>query len=447
MSAAANLDVLSTMRPLQAMATAALFKHKRVMLVLPRQYGGKTETGVRLLRDLTGRPFSKTSIFLAKDKKSARRATREKFIRLFEKELFAVNSENFYLKAYPTSAGYIESVDKEPDKIRGGTFSLIHWSEIAFSKIQQGFTIDDVWQKVLQPTLSQTDGYALIETTLNGKNQFYDLWLDAPKRDFHRIRVPFWMMVEMGLISEEQYLKEKKLYSPLEFQQEFECEFVSFAGRAYPESDLCIKPVEPPMPHERVLYAIDWGYSPSATCVLLAYKRDGKVKIFKEIYAHNQRSNETAIDLKSVLEAYGIMNALGVADHEQDRNDTLNDEMSASGISTSSAQKTNLFGTRMLLKNKFHQEVIEIDPEGCPNLCRELEIAEWDNKKDGDIDYAKDSKGHFDAEAALRYLIREFFDIDERYDEDEDDMLIEIPGEAARREALIQQRLLFPEEV
>ncbi len=435
-----SLD-LNTLRPIQALAIAALFKHKRLMLVLPRQYGGKTETGVRLTRDLTGRPFTKTSLFLAKDKKSAKRATREKFMRLFEKEIFSVNTENFYLKACPSSCGYIESVDKEPDKLRGGTYAFIHWSEAAFSKIEQGFTIDDVYQKVINPTTSQTDGYVLIESTLNGKNQFYDLWEDYKARGFHRVIIPFWMMVEMGLVTEEIYLMEKAQYSPLVFQQEFECEFVSFIGRSYPEADACITNVIPPRPFDKIVYAIDWGYHPSATSVLFAYKRGEKVCIFKELYAHKERAPETAIEIQQVFDIYGVTNTMGTADHEEDRVDDLND----ANIHVGKAKKTGVFGTRMLLKNLMHRGVLEIDREGCPNLIRELDICEWDGKKDGDIDFSKDSRGHFDGEASLRYLIREFFDIDED-DEPEAEKLVKLPGEGARREAIMKQQLLFEEQ-
>lgn len=431
---------LHTLRPIQSMAISALFKYKRLMLVLPRQYGGKTETGIRLMRDLTGRPFTKTSLFLAKDKNSAKRATREKIMRLFEKELFSVNTENFYLKAVPSSCGFIESVDKEPDKLRGGTYSYIHWSEVAFSKIEQGFSLDDVYQKVINPTTSQTDGYVLLESTLNGKNQFYDLWEDYKDRKFHRLVVPFWMMVEMGLISEEIYLHEKSQYSELVFQQEFECEFVSFIGRSYPEADACITNVIPPRPFDKCVYAIDWGYHPSATSVLFAYKKGEKVIIFKELYKHKQRAPETAVEMQQVFDIYSITNSMGTADHEEDRVDDLND----ANISVSKAKKTGVFGTRMLLKNLMHRGLIEIDREGCPNLIRELDICEWDGKKDGDIDYSKDSRGHFDGEASLRYLIREFFDIDEDQ-EPEDEKLVKLPGEQARREHVMKQQLLFEE--
>lgn len=40
-------------------------------------------------------------------------------------------------------------------------------------------------------------------------------------------------------------------------------------------------------------------------------------------------------------------------------------------------------------------------------LIRDLQTAVWDGKKEGELDYDQCTYGHFDAEAALRYLVRE----------------------------------------
>ena len=66
-----------TLRPVQAMAASAFFKHRRLMLSLPRQFGGKTELGVRLTQDLLTQADPRQAIFLAKDKKSAKRSVRD----------------------------------------------------------------------------------------------------------------------------------------------------------------------------------------------------------------------------------------------------------------------------------------------------------------------------------------------------------------------------------
>ena len=396
------------------MAASLFFKSKgRLLLVLPRQYGGKTELGVRLLYDLTVRPFATSSLFLAKDKKSGKKMTREKFIRLFDQKKFAVNTEQTYLKECPTSIIFQDSVDKEPDRIRGGTYSMIHWAEVAFSKLPQGETIIGVFQKVIEPTLTQTDGYVLLESTLNGPNGFKELWDKSEEFDFARLKVSFSQMCEWGLVTWEEYEKVKKRTLPDIFRQEYECEWVTFRGRAYPEFDEDNKwaNMAPPESWQKIVSGLDWGYHPSATCVLFAYIRDGIIYVFAEIYSTHQKPTDTKDSIEARLNHYQIPKNhwVGAGDHEQDRNDALIDF----GLTVVKADKRSVFGSRMKIKERLWKKTLVIDPIACPNLVRDLEAAVWDDKKDGEIDYNICSWGHFDGEAALRYLIEECSNVEE----------------------------------
>ena len=258
--------------PLQAMAAALFFKHRRLMLVLPRQYGGKTELGVRLGHDLMCQARPHTALFLAKDFKSGKRATREKFLRIYGNKDFSVNSDRIVKKSDPRSVVNIASVDKDPDRLRGGTNHYVHWSEVAFSKLDHGETIAGVFDKVVSPTTRIHDAFTLLETTLNGKNGFHELWENAADFGFVKLLVSFSMMMEMGLVTEDEYMRVKSTTHPLIFRQEFECEFVTFLGRTYDEFDEDVHVDEncpPPEEWQRVISACDWGWNPSATCVLL----------------------------------------------------------------------------------------------------------------------------------------------------------------------------------
>jgi hypothetical protein len=78
------------------------------MLSLPRQFGGKTELGVRISHDITEKRFTSSSLFLAKDKRSGKKATREKFQRIFDNKIFDVNTEQVYLKSLPSSVIWMD---------------------------------------------------------------------------------------------------------------------------------------------------------------------------------------------------------------------------------------------------------------------------------------------------------------------------------------------------
>lgn len=397
---------LKDLRPIQALAAAVFFRHKRLLLSLPRQFGGKTELGVRIGHDLLRRPTTKSALFLAKDKKSGKKATREKFERVYDRKEFHVNTENVYLKKCPTSILFMDSVDKDPDRIRGGTYSYIHWAEVAFSKIEKGETIISVFDKVVQPTLTQTQGYCLLESTNNGKNGWWELWQAAKDYGFATLKIGLSDMVYMGLLTREEYDQVQGTTHPDVFRQEYECEWVTFQGKVYCEFSP-ERHVDPSMPGPEewmmVVSAIDWGYT-AATCCLFAYVRDGILNVFDEHYATQELTQITADQIEYKKSQWRIKHLACVADHEPDRVEELNLRNIACGL----ANKTNMLGARIQIKELFYFDKIKIHPR-CEYLLKDIEASVWDEKKhiQGEIDYKQFSWGHGDAEAALRYLVRE----------------------------------------
>lgn len=404
------------LRPLQAMAAALFFKHRRLMLVLPRQYGGKTELGCRLDIDFISRSRTQSALFLAKDHRSAKKATREKFRRLCDPKKFAVNTEQIYLKSNPSSVLEMGSVDKEPDRQRGGTYGLMHWTEVAFSKIEKGETITGVFNKIIKPTLSLRDGYVLMETTLNGGNDFKSLWEDYKAHRFARLIISFSQMMEMGLVSRETYEYEKGQYHPDVFSQEFECEFVSFKGKAYPELSARHIDYDMPWPEswQTVCWAIDWGFHPSATCVLFGYVKDKVLNVFDEHWAYREMPIVTGQEIDKRKRSLSIDRMHGVADHDLARNE----ELTSRGIDCALADKTNVFGARMQIKEALYFDKIRIHPR-CVHLLADLHAATWNPKHEGELDDTQWSEGHGDGEAALRYLIRMFSGVESEKPEDD----------------------------
>ena len=414
------MDIWSGLKPVQALVLAELLRHKRIMTILPRQEG-KTELVVRAIHDLLKRPFPKSCLFAGKDHKSIKKATYEKFERNFDKELFQVNTEQVYLRQCKTSICYMESVDKDPDRLRGGTYAFIGWTEVAFSKLEKGVKLMDVYEKIIKPTTRKTDGYIMMESTNNGMNEWYDMFTNAGELGFKAIRISLGMLVEMGISSREEYDKLKKETLPLTFAQEYECQFISPKGQVYEEfTDDLIIDVPEVEEWQKVGFAIDWGYWPSATCVLWGYVVEDTAYIFREHYQHKERGEDTAKIVNNFNDRTGAVTIAGVADHEEDRID----ELIRMGISCFKADKTNVLGARIEIKTLMHKKRIFID-KSCTNLIRELRIAVWDSRpdKDGEIDEGADTLGHFDGEAALRYWVRSFLDWSS-FEEDHKDLAI-----------------------
>jgi hypothetical protein len=409
---------LSGLYPIQAMVASALLKHRRLLLMIPRQEG-KTEIGVRITRSMLDTTQTRHTLFLAKSRKSAQKASREKFQRLFEPNLFKVNTETIINKQNPKAIGFIDSVDKDPDRIRGGTFHYIHWSEAAFSQLENGVTIDDVVQKILMPTLRKTNGFALLESTSNGENGWKDLWESAGEYlGAKTLRVSLSMLAEMGLVPRDEYERLKASTHPLIFRQEFECEWVSFAGLIYDEfSDYHIENFDLPDKIDMVACAIDWGYIDS-TCMLAGYRYKGKFWIFDEIYVNKTLLAQFAEDFKARIALWGAENIACVADHDPGRIAELHER----GIPCGNANKVDVLGNRIEIKELLWKDEIRIHPR-CRNLIRDLKAIAWDKEtasKREEADYSACTWGHFDAEAALRYLIRNLSEITETEDEELD---------------------------
>lgn len=397
--------MIHELRPIQALAASMFFKHRRLLLVLPRQYGGKTELGIRLLHSCLSETAPTSGLFVAKDTKSARRATREKFLRVFDSRTYSVNTDRIVKKSNERAVINIGSIDKDADRLRGGTNHVIHGSEVAFWKMDHGETITGVFGKILEPTTSIFDGYVLFETTLNGKNGFHDLWENAKDYGFAKLLVPFSQMMEMGLVSREEFERKKAQVHPLIFRQEYECEFITFLGRAYDEfdADIHVQEVANPADWQKVLMAIDWGFDPSATCVLFGYVQNDILHIFDEIHEKKQLPQATAAMIDQMFDHYKVGTFAAVADHDTARIEELN----LRGIPCGLAKKVNVMGNRMQIKEMLYNDRILIHPR-CKFLIRDLETAVWNANKEGDLDYGQHaSYGHADAEAALRYMVRE----------------------------------------
>ncbi len=160
--------------------------------------------------------------------------------------------------------------------------------------------------------------------------------------------------------------------------------------------------VAAPADWQKVLIAIDWGFDPSATCVLFAYVQNDVLHIFDEIHEKKQRPEETAQMIKDKFEHYRVTSFAAVADHDTARVEELN----LRGIPCGLAKKVNVLGNRMQIKEMLYNDKIIIDPR-CKFLIRDVETAVWNVKKEGELDYSQFTYNHGDAEAALRYLVRE----------------------------------------
>jgi hypothetical protein len=124
-----------------------------------------------------------------------------------------------------------------------------------------------VWQEVLRPALSDRRGWAVFIGTPRGKNEFWRLWEQAGKDEaWYRLML---RASETGILSADELAEARRLMSPEQYDQEFECSFQAALVGSYYGALLAQAEAEgrigrvPHDPSERVHTAWDLGIGDS----------------------------------------------------------------------------------------------------------------------------------------------------------------------------------------
>ena len=125
-----------------------------------------------------------------------------------------------------------------PDTLRGVGLSYVVLDEYAFMK-------PEVWDKIIRPTLTDVKGSALFIGTPDGKNHFYELFMEADKKKgwgqftFKSIENPF--------LDPDEIAEAKAHLPSVSFKQEYEASFSAGGGLLFKEEyfqELSKEPVE-----------------------------------------------------------------------------------------------------------------------------------------------------------------------------------------------------------
>jgi len=111
------------------------------------------------------------------------------------------------------------------DSFRGGGIHGAVLSEYAYQN-------PALYDRVLEPMITKVNGWAVFNTTPNGKNHAYDLWNHAVEdRDWYTRKLT---VDDTGLITAEQIDRERRRGKPEELiQQEYYCSFEAGAVGTY----------------------------------------------------------------------------------------------------------------------------------------------------------------------------------------------------------------------
>jgi len=119
----------------------------------------------------------------------------------------------------------IKGADR-PDTLRGVGLSYVVLDEYAFMK-------PDVWEKILRPTLSDVQGSALFIGTPEGKNHFYDLFMEASKDETGEYEAFTFASIDNPTIDPKEIDYARRTMSSSNFRQEYEASFTASGGAVF----------------------------------------------------------------------------------------------------------------------------------------------------------------------------------------------------------------------
>lgn len=157
-----------------------------------------------------------------------------------------------------------------PDNLRGGTLDYIIMDEAAFM-------VKDVWYKVLQATISASRGQVLMLSTPNGRNWFYDVYLNHQRglAGWHSWNAPS----TISPYQDKELLEQIRLTSPRHvWEQEYLAMFIEDSGGVFIKvaSASTGLGLNAPVRGQVYVAGIDWGgvNDPTVFVVLDKFKRE-----------------------------------------------------------------------------------------------------------------------------------------------------------------------------
>ena len=175
------------------------------------------------------------------------------------------------------------------DALRGAKYNFIVLDECADMK-------PEVWFQVLRPTLSDTGGHALFISSPKGRNWFYELWCEGEKTNYSSYQ---YTTLQGGWVPLEEVEQARLDLDSRTFEQEYEAQFVSYAGVIYYAfSDANIKSYPVPITKDDVLHiGVDFNIDPMSATVAMV--KNGIGWVIDEIEIYGSNTNEMVQEIKA----------------------------------------------------------------------------------------------------------------------------------------------------
>ena len=186
-----------------------------------------------------------------------------------------INSQQKIIRFHSGGSIRIRPAEK-PNNLRGGTIDLLILDEAAFMH-------QDVWYKILQPTITASRGKVLFLSTPNGQNWFYRLFALGQNDEFTEFRSWHMPSTKAPYQDKEGLELIRRTVPELVWREEYMAEFLADSGGVFAGLDK-VKyraMIHVPKPGHVYVAGIDWGMDNDYTVFTVGDKYTGQ-QVFAE---------------------------------------------------------------------------------------------------------------------------------------------------------------------
>lgn len=202
-----------------------------------------------------------------------------------------INESNLEITLVNGSLIMLRSADNK-DSIRGIGLDYVVIDEAADIP-----GLQETWQAVIRPTLSDREGDAMIIGTPKGKGFLFDLFNTAKtSKDWTSYQ---YTTAQGGQVSEQELAQARLDLDERTYKQEYEAGWVEFAGSIYYSfGDHNITEKSVPLVNGSQIH-IGWDFNISPQCVVIAYKTMAGLHIFDEIEIYGSDTQEMCNEIRT----------------------------------------------------------------------------------------------------------------------------------------------------
>tara|TARA_X000001388_G_scaffold75368_2_gene70008 strand:+ start:145 stop:1344 length:1200 start_codon:yes stop_codon:yes gene_type:complete len=297
-----------------------------------------------------------------------------------------INESELAIKLPNDAEIAIKGAEQE-NNLRGAGIQMAVLEEYSYIKPR-------VWEEIIYPMLTTTDGDALFIGTPNGYDHLYDAYLRGQSDN------PDWKSwqyttLDGGYVPEEEIKKAKSMMDERAFKTEFMASFETTGNRAAYNFDRSIHVKKAKQLSSNLFFGMDFNILGSA-CLGCEYS-DGVVHWFDEIRIPNSNTELMAIEMKKIAPNIPVYpdatgSARSTTSHRSDHQILKDHGFQVISKKANPPVTDRLNALNRILRDANGKVRMTIDPK-CTNLIKDLEQTQRTN--DNRIDKRDERLSHF----------------------------------------------------